>query len=188
MTVRELWAEMRNSVGAALDRMHPGVLIVGGLAAVVIAFGAFGLALLDDGSAVDDLGLDSPPGRAAEGDSASDPEGAEVGGVGGDSLSEGLTTRGAGAGGGSGGDAPSSGADGTGDDTAAGAGAPSPAGGVGSPATTPPTTRPTTTVSVPRTTAPPTPSTSAAPPSTATTAPPHEPGLVGGLLDLLGLG
>jgi hypothetical protein len=187
-TVRELWVKIKDSVGAALDRMHPGVLIVGGLAAVVIAFGAFGLAMLDDGSALDDLGLDSPPGRAVEGDSPSGPDGTDAGGGSGDSLSEGLTTSGAGAGGGSGADGPSSGADGTRQDAMVDAGAPSPAGAAGSPATAPPTTRyPTTSDSVPRTTVPPTPATTAAPPSTPTTEPPHEPGVIGGLLDLLGL-
>jgi hypothetical protein len=188
MTVRELWTGIKRSVGAALDRMQLGVVIVAGLAAVVIAFGALGLAMLDGPSAPDDLGLGRPPGSVAERDPASGTDGPGVAGAGGDSLSDGLTTDGAG-GGGSGGDAPSSGAGGTSDDTRAGAGAPSPAGGSGSPVGTPPTTAPTTTsASVPRTTAPTAPATTAAPPSTPTTAPPHEPGLVGGLLDLLGLG
>jgi hypothetical protein len=192
-TVRDLWAQLKESVGRALDRLNPGVLIVTGLAAVVIAFGAFGLAMLaDDGSSVDDLGLGAPPGRDAEGDSASGTGGTGVGGTGGtggDSLSEGLTTRGPGAGGGSGdteGDAPAD-AHRTDDNATADPGAPSPAADAGSAATGPSTTRPTTTsASVPRTTVP---ATTASPPSTpSTTEPPHEPGLIGGLLDVLGLG
>jgi hypothetical protein len=184
--VRDLWTHLKERVGSALDRVHPGVLIVGGLAAVVIAFGALGLTMLaDDGSGLDDLGLGAPPGRPEDGDSASGTGGAGGGGVGGDSLSEGLTTRGPG-GGGSGGDGPA-GAAGTGENAMADGRAPSPAADEGSPATPPPTTRPTTTsAAVPRTTAP---ATTAIPPSTpTTTAPPHDPGLIGGLLDVLGLG
>ena len=182
--MRDLWAQLKESVGSALDRVHPGVLIVAGLAAVVIAFGALGLSMLADGrSGLDDLGLSAPPGRAEEGDSASGTGGAG-GNLGGDPLSEGLTTRGPGAGGG--GDGPA-GAGGTGENAMADGRAPSPAADAGLPATAPPTTGPTTTsASVPRTTAPAATATTAVPPST--TEPPHEPGLIGGLLDVLGLG
>ncbi len=67
-TMRDLWAELKQAVGAALDRVHPGVLIVTGLAAVVIVFGALGLAMLADGDrGVEDLGLGAPPARSAGG-------------------------------------------------------------------------------------------------------------------------
>jgi hypothetical protein len=182
MTVRDLWAQLKESVGTTLDRVHPSVLIVTGLAAVVIAFGALGLAMLDDGSGLGDLGLDAPPDRAEEGDAASGTGGGT--GVGSDSLSEGLTTRGPGAG--STDDGPA-GADGTGENGMADPGAPSPAAAGDSPGTAAPTTGPTTTsASVPRTTAPATTATTAGPPSTpSTTEPPHGSGVIGGLLDLL---
>ena len=71
-TVRDLWAELKESVGTALDRVHPGVLIVTGLAAVVIAFGALGLAMLADGDRASTTSASAPrPDRAAEGDAAS---------------------------------------------------------------------------------------------------------------------
>ena len=132
-TVRDLWAQLKESVSAALDRVSPGMLIAAGLAAVVLAFGALGLSMLaDGGSGLEDLGLGAPPGRGEEGDPASGTGDAEVGGLGGDSLSEGLTTRGPGASGGSGGrdDGPA-GADGTGENAMAAPGSPSPRRGCG---------------------------------------------------------
>lgn len=190
--MRDLWAQLKESVSAAADRVSPGVLIATGLAAVVLAFGALGLSLLaDDGSGLDDLDLGAPPDRAAEGDATSGADGTGAGGIDGDPLSEGLTTNGPAAGGdsGDGADGPAAGEP-RGENALAAPGAPSPTADAGSPTTASPTTRPTTTSpSVPGTTVPATTATTADPPSTPTTAePPHEAGVIGGLLDLLGLG
>lgn len=188
-TVRDVWVQLKESVSAALDRVSPGVLIATGLAAVVLAFGAWGLSMVaDGGSGLEDLDLGAPPGRGEEGDPTSGAGDAEVGGPGGDSLSEGLTTRGPGASGVE--DDGPSGAGGTGENAMADPGSPSPTADAGSPTTGSPTTHPdTTSPSVPRTTAPATTATTAGPSSTpTTTGPPHEPGLIGGLLDVLGLG
>ncbi len=189
--MRDLLAGVKESVGAALDRVHPGVLILAGLTAVVIVFGAFGLAMLaDDDRGLDDLGLGAPPARAADGEAASDADetGASTGG--GDSLSDGLTTHGA-DGSGSGrvepvaAGAPASGAT---DAQAQSASGPSPGASTGA-TTQPPATGSATTVApAPEPTAPATTATTA-PPTTSTTAPPSgSPGLIGGLLHVLGLG
>ncbi len=186
--MRDLWAELKEAVGAALDRVHPGVLIVTGLVAVVIVFGALGLAMLADGDpGVDDLGLGAPPARAAEGEAASDDGGSAGSGGGGDSLSEGLTTRGEDASGDSDGSpAPAVAPAATTDAAPSPAGDGSPADGGGpSPATGPTTTG---APAAPEPTAPATTATTAVP-TTSTTAPEQSsPGLVGGLLDVLGLG
>lgn len=191
-TVRDHWAQVKGSVSAALDRVSPGMLIATGLAAVLLAFGALGLSLLaDGGSRPEDLDLAAPPGGGEEGDSTAGTGDAAVGGVAGDSLSDGLTTRGPGARNrDTGGDDEPAGADGTGENAMAGPVAPSPTAAAGSPTTASPTTDlDTTSPSVPRTTAPATTATTASPPSTPTTTePPHGPGLIGGLLDVLGLG
>ena len=189
--MRDLWAGVKESAGAALDRVHPGVLILAGLTAVVVVFGALGLAMLaDDDRSLDDLGLGAPPARAAEGEAGSDADGAGGSTGGGDSLSDGLTTQGPG---GSGSrlvepvaaGAPVGGAT---DAEAQSASGPSPGAARGA-TTQPPATGSTSTVAPdPEPTAPATTATTA-PPTTSTTAPPSgSPGLIGGLLHVLGLG
>ena len=190
--MRDLLAGVKESVGAALDRVHPGVLILTGLTAVVIVFGALGLAMLadDDHRGLDDLGLGAPPARAAEGEAASDGDGTGASTGGGDSLSDGLTTDGA-DGSGSGRVEPVAAGDPARDTTdaeAQSASGPSPGAATGA-TTHPPATGSATTVApdaeptVPATTA------TTAPPTTSTTAPPSgSPGLIGGLLNVLGLG
>ena len=185
--MRDLWAELKQAVGAALDRVHPGVLIGTGLAAVVIVFGALGLAMLADGDrGVEDLGLGAPPARSDDGEAASDDGGSAGSGGGGDSLSDGLTTRGEDRSGDPGGSvtpaaAPAA-ATGAAAPSSARDGAPADGGGA------PPGTGPTTTgAPAPEPTAPATTATTAAP-TTSTTAPDQSsPGLLGGLLDVLGL-
>lgn len=181
-TVRYLWADLKQSVSAALDRIHPGVLIVTGLAAVALAFGALAVATLDErGSGLDDLGLGAPEGPMADGDSASGEAG--VTGGDGDSLTDGLAV-----------DGPrTETAAGRADDDAA-ADAPSGTAGSGAPHTTearpaagPLSTEGTTTSAPPPGTAPTTTATTV-PPSSTTVPPTEDPGLIGGLLDLLGLG
>jgi hypothetical protein len=175
---------------SALDRVPPGVLIATGLAAVVIVFGALGLAMLPgDDRSLDDLGLGAPPARAADGDGdgvSGGTGGSGASGNGGDALADGLTTR----------DAESDGADGSGGRDDPGAAAPpggGSSGGGSSGAVTevetmaPATGSTTTAPRAPDTTTPSTTATTAAPTTSTTEPAPPSPGLVGGLLDVLGL-
>jgi hypothetical protein len=175
---------MKQWANAALGRVHPGMLIGVGLVAVALAFGAVGLAILGaDGSGVDDLDLGAPAAPLAEGDAASgDAPGG--GAADGESLSAGLTAHER---------------DATATRVSEGAGAEAEGGPGGAiPGTTEthraaasePTTTSTAGDAGPGATTPSSTSSSTVPPSTSTTALPtgENPGLLGGLLDLLGLG
>jgi hypothetical protein len=178
--VRELLAGVTEWVRAAFGRVHPGMLIGAGLAVVALAFGAVGLAILgDDGSGLDDLGLDAPSAPMADGDAASG--GSDGGGAGGgDSLSTGLSVR-------EDGGTPARPAAGTLAEPEIGHPAGAPATTESHRASVPDPTTSTTGGSGSSTTAPPSTTTTTAP--TTTTEPSSEhPGLIGGLLDILGLG
>ena len=166
------------------------MLIGAGLAVVALVFGALGLAILRDREpGLDELGLRAPEAPAAADDfgGSGAGDGASADGV--SPLADGLAEH-AGAGRTSDGAA---GATGASDATASGASGVSAAPGGGASPATPSERQPSTTVarSEPTTTTAPSTTTSPPPSTTETTLaeePEPHPGLIGGLLDLLGLG
>lgn len=189
--MRGLVADVRERLVAALDRAHPGVLIGAGLAVVALVFGALGLAILRDREpGLDELGLRAPEAPAAADDFGGSGAGDGTSAGGGSPLADGLSER---AGAGRTSDGAAGGAGGSGASASGASGSSAAPGGGASPAT-PSERQPSTTVarSEPTTTTAPSTTTSAPQPSTTTTTvaeePEPHPGLIGGLLDVLGLG
>ena len=192
--MRGLVADVRERLIAVLDRAHPGMLIGAGLAVVALVFGALGLAILRDReSGVDDLGLRSPEAPAAADDFGESGAGDDASADGRTPFADGLAEEaGTGRTSDGGADGPDgSGASASGASGASGEADASAAPGGGSSSAAPSERQPSTTVarSEPTTTTAPSTTTSPPPPSTTATtvAEPH-PGLIGGLLDVLGLG
>src|SRR5262245_544412 len=92
-TVRDLVAGAKTWARAAIDRVHPGMVMAVGLAVVAPAVGGVGLAILgDDGRGLDDLDLGAPSVLPPDGDGTTDAvDGVTSGG--GDPLAVGLTER-----------------------------------------------------------------------------------------------
>lgn len=203
--IRELWRTGRAWCRDAVDRIHPGVLLGGSVALVVVVFGALSLLIIRAEGGLDPLGL-RPPDEA---DAATDAEVSDGGASGDTELAIGLEADGGPSRVSAAGDATGDGDPGdggipdddettAGGDGAGGTATRSPSGadaddgsgrmtGQRADGTSPGTSSTTTTAGSPAPGS--TQTTTTAPP---TTAPPDDSsgsgGVVGGLLQLLGLG